>query len=322
LVVGTHALIEDTVELAALAVCVVDEQHRFGVRQRAALDAKAPGELAPHVLHMTATPIPRTLALTAYGDLDATVLRELPAGRKPVETFVVDGARARARAYERIREEIAAGRQCFVVCPLVEESEALQAKAATVEAERLAATELRDHRVALIHGQMGAAAKQQAMRSFAAGDADVLVATSVIEVGIDVPNATVILIEAAERYGLSQLHQLRGRVGRGGHPSLCILLGDPKLPRLKALASERDGFRLAEIDLELRGAGEVLGTRQSGLPEFRVATLPDDIELLDRARARARDLLAADPRLQRPENGLLRAAVIERFGSDLDPIPA
>jgi ATP-dependent DNA helicase RecG len=322
LVVGTHALIEDTVEFRDLALAVVDEQHRFGVRQRAALDSKAPGELAPHVLHMTATPIPRTLALTAYGDLDATVLRELPAGRLPVETFVVDGARARARAYERIREEIAAGRQCFVVCPLVEESEALQAKAATVEAERLRETELRDHRVALIHGQMPTAEKQAAMKSFAAGDADVLVATSVIEVGIDVPNATVMLIEAADRYGLSQLHQLRGRVGRGGHPSLCILFGDPKLPRLEALASERDGFRLAEIDLDLRGAGEVLGTRQSGLPEFRVARLPDDQELLERARLHADALLDADPRLELAEHGLLRAAIVERFGSDLDPIPA
>jgi ATP-dependent DNA helicase RecG len=322
LVVGTHALIEDTVGFRDLAVCVVDEQHRFGVRQRAALDAKAPGELAPHMLHMTATPIPRTLALTAYGDLDATVLRELPAGRRPVETFVVDGVRARARAYERIREEIAAGRQCFVVCPLVEESEALQAKAATVEADRLARTEFADHRVALIHGQMPTATKQEAMRSFAAGEADVLVATSVIEVGIDIPNATVMLIEAADRYGLSQLHQLRGRVGRGGHASLCILFGDPKLPRLDALANERDGFRLAEIDLDLRGAGEVLGTRQSGLPEFRVARLPDDQELLERAKLRADELLAADPRLALPEHGLLRDAVIRHFGSDLDPIPA
>ncbi len=322
LVVGTHALIEDTVDFRDLAVCVVDEQHRFGVRQRSALDAKARDDLTPHVLHMTATPIPRTLALTAYGDLDATVLRELPAGRKQVETHVVDGARARARAYERIREEIAAGRQCFVVCPLVEESEALQAKAATVEAERLQQTEFRDHRVALIHGQMLVAAKQEAMKRFAGGEADVLVATSVIEVGIDVPNATVMLIEAADRYGLSQLHQLRGRVGRGEHESLCILFGDPKLPRLAAIANERDGFRLAEIDLDLRGAGEVLGTRQSGLPEFRVARLPDDRELLERARLRADDLIAADPRLELPENGLLRAAIVERFGSDLDPIPA
>jgi ATP-dependent DNA helicase RecG len=322
LVVGTHALIEDTVRFRDLALAVVDEQHRFGVRQRAALDGKAPEGLAPHALHMTATPIPRTLSLTAYGDLDATVLRELPAGRQPVETYVVDGARARARAYQRIREEIAAGRQCFVVCPLVEESEALQARAATAEYERLRTSEFRDQRVELIHGQMPSKRKQAAMEAFAAGDADVLVATSVIEVGIDVPNATVMLIEAAERYGLSQLHQLRGRVGRGEHRSLCVLFGDPKLPRLEAIARERDGFRLAEIDLELRGAGDVLGTRQHGLPELRVARLPEDTELLVRARDRADLLLRADPRLEQPEHALLRDAVAARFGSELDPIPA
>jgi ATP-dependent DNA helicase RecG len=322
LVVGTHAVIEPTVEFRDLAVVVVDEQHRFGVRQRAALDAKAPEGLVPHALHMTATPIPRTLSLTAYGDLDATVLRQLPKGRRPVETFVVDGARARARAYERIREEIAAGRQCFVVCPLVEESEALQAKAATVEYERLRSTEFADLRVELIHGQLPSKRKAAAMQAFARGEADVLVATSVIEVGIDVPNATVMLIEAAERYGLSQLHQLRGRVGRGGHESLCIVFGDPKLPRLEAIAGERDGFRLAEVDLELRGAGDVLGTRQHGLPEFRVARLPEDAELLVRARDRADAILLEDPRLESPEHALLRDAVIGRFGSELDPIPA
>jgi ATP-dependent DNA helicase RecG len=336
LVVGTHALIEDAVEFRDLAVVVVDEQHRFGVRQRAALDAKAPEivgahpaepgasarRLAPHALHMTATPIPRTLSLTAYGDLDATVLRELPQGRRPVETHVVDGARARARAYERIREEIAAGRQCFVVCPLVEESEALQAKAATAEFERLREGEFRGLSVQLIHGQLPSKQKAAAMEAFAGGAADVLVATSVIEVGIDVPNATVMLIEAAERYGLSQLHQLRGRVGRGEHPSLCIVFGDPRLPRMEAIAKERDGFRLAEIDLELRGAGDVLGTRQHGLPELRVAQLPEDTELLVRARDRADELLLADPRLEGPEHALLRDAVVARFGPELDPIPA
>jgi ATP-dependent DNA helicase RecG len=322
LVVGTHALIEDPVEFRDLAVVVVDEQHRFGVRQRAALDAKAPKGLAPHALHMTATPIPRTLSLTAYGDLDATVLRELPRGRRPVETHVVDGARARARAYERIREEIAAGRQCFVVCPLVEESEALQAKAATAEFERLRTSEFADQRVELIHGQMPSKQKAAAMEKFAGGEADVLVATSVIEVGIDVPNATVMLIEAAERYGLSQLHQLRGRVGRGEHASLCILFGEPKLPRLEAIAGERDGFRLAEVDLQLRGAGDVLGTRQHGLPEFKVARLPDDVELLVRARDRADEILIDDPRLEQAEHALLREAVVSRFGSELDPIPA
>ena len=322
LVVGTHALIEDAVEFRDLAVVVVDEQHRFGVRQRAALDAKAPDGLAPHALHMTATPIPRTLSLTAYGDLDATVLRELPRGRRPVETHVVDGARARARAYERIREEIAAGRQCFVVCPLVEESEALQAKAATAEFERLRTTEFADQRVELIHGQMPSKQKAAAMEKFAGGEADVLVATSVIEVGIDVPNATVMLIEAAERYGLSQLHQLRGRVGRGEHSSLCVLFGDPALPRLEAIANERDGFRLAEIDLQLRGAGEVLGTRQHGLPVFKVARLPEDDELHVRARDRADQIMVEDPRLEQPEHALLREAVVGRFGSELDPIPA
>ena len=322
LIVGTHALIEPTVEFRALALVVVDEQHRFGVRQRAALDAKSSEDLVPHALHMTATPIPRTLALTAYGDLDVTILRELPAGRRPVETHVVDGARARARAYERIREEIAKGRQCFVVCPLVEESEALQAKAATVEAERLAASEFRDQRVELIHGQMPTKRKQEAMAAFVAGEADVLVATSVIEVGIDVPNATVMLIEAAERYGISQLHQLRGRIGRGEHESVCILFGDPTLPRLEAIAKEHDGFKLAETDLKIRGAGEVLGTRQHGMPEFKVARLPEDVGLLERARERAGEVLAADPRLEEPENALLREATVARFGSDMDPIPA
>ena len=322
MIVGTHALIEPGVEFRALGLVIVDEQHRFGVRQRAALDAKGAKGAVPHALHMTATPIPRTLALTAYGDLDVTILRELPAGRQPIATHAVDGARARARAYERIREEIAKGRQCFVVCPLVEESEALQAKAATVEAERLAATEFRDYRVELIHGQMPSKRKQEAMAAFAAGEADVLVATSVIEVGIDVPNATVMLIEAAERYGISQLHQLRGRIGRGEHESLCILFGDPSLPRLEAVAKERDGFKLAEVDLQLRGAGEVLGTRQHGLPEFRVARLPDDLPLLERARDRAQEVLDRDPNLDGPEHSLLREAAVAKFGSDMDPIPA
>jgi ATP-dependent DNA helicase RecG len=322
LLVGTHALIEETVRFRDLALVVVDEQHRFGVRQRAALEAKSPDGLSPHVLHLTATPIPRTLQLTAYGDLDVTILKELPAGRRPVETFVVDGARARARAYERAREEIAAGRQVFVVCPLVEESEALQARAATVEAERLRTTEFAHHRVELIHGQMPSKQKSEAMRQFAERNAAVLVATSVIEVGIDVPNATVMVIEGAERYGISQLHQLRGRVGRGEHPGLCILFGDPKQPRLSALAEETDGFKLAEVDLRIRGAGDLLGTRQHGLPTLRVARLPEDADLLERTRRRAFEALDADPGLESPEHDLMRAAAITRFGSDREPIPA
>src|SRR5215212_3433505 len=217
IVVGTHALIQDAVVFGRLEVAVVDEQHRFGVDQRRALEEKArdTGHV-PHVLHMTATPIPRTLALTVYGDLDVSLLDELPRGRRPITTHLISGERERARSYERIREELRAGRQAFVVCPLVAESEALQARAATAEYERLARTEFADFDVVLLHGQMRPREKQAAMAAFAAGGADVLVATSVIEVGIDVPNATVMLVEDAERYGISQLHQLRGRIGRGG----------------------------------------------------------------------------------------------------------
>ncbi len=323
LLVGTHALIEEAVAFDRLGVVVVDEQHRFGVNQRRALDRKAPEGVAPHVLHMTATPIPRTLALTAYGDLDVTVLRELPAGRRPIETFVASSERERSRAYDRIRDELRTGRQAFVVCPLVEESEALQARAATAEYERLRAGELADFRVVLLHGQLKPREKAAAMASFAEGGADVLVATTVIEVGIDVPNASVMLVENAERYGISQLHQLRGRIGRGPHDSLCLLFGPKESARLRALAEHRDGFKLAEIDLELRGEGEMLGTRQSGLAQFRVARLPEDAELLERARMRARAILDADPTLAEPEHVLLEEAVKAAYGADaLEPIPA
>ncbi|MFL5821630.1 MAG: ATP-dependent DNA helicase RecG [Solirubrobacteraceae bacterium] len=316
LVVGTHALIEDDVVFRSLAVAVVDEQHRFGVRQRQALDRKAPGGLAPHVLHMTATPIPRTLALTQYGDLDVTALRELPAGRRPIQTRVASSDAERARAYERIREELRAGRQAFVVCPLVSESDALQARAATDEYDRLNGTEFRDFRVVLLHGQLRPRHKQAAMGAFAAGEADVLVATSVIEVGIDVPNATVMLVEDADRYGISQLHQLRGRVGRGEHPSLCLLFGSTESPRLQALAASDDGFELAEVDLRLRGEGELIGTRQSGVAEV-------DLELLERAHRRAAALLEGDPDLSAPEHALLAGALEAAYGADaLAPIPA
>jgi ATP-dependent DNA helicase RecG len=309
LIVGTHALIEDTVVFDRLAVAVVDEQHRFGVRQRAALDAKAPAGLAPHVLHMTATPIPRTLRLASFGALDVTALRELPKGRRPIATFVAPGERERERAYERMREELRAGRQAYVVCPLVSESEALQARAATAEYERLKATELADFEVVLLHGQMRPREKAGAMEAFASGAADVLVATTVIEVGIDVPNATVMLVEDADRYGISQLHQLRGRVGRGEHESLCLLFGPRESPRLRALSEHRDGFALAEIDLELRGEGELYGTRQSGLARFRFARLPDDADVLERAHARAAALLGEDPLLEAPEHVLLADAL-------------
>jgi ATP-dependent DNA helicase RecG len=316
LIVGTHALIEEGVRFARLGVAVVDEQHRFGVRQRAALDAKGPDDDRPHVLHMTATPIPRTLALLGYGDLDFTLLRERPKGRRPAQTFVCATERERARAYERIREELRAGRQAFVVCPLVEESDLLQARAATAEFERLRDGELRDFRVVLMHGQLRPADKQAAMAQFAAAAADVLVATSVIEVGIDVPNATVMLVEDAERYGISQLHQLRGRIGRGEHQSVCILFGPKDSPRLRALASHSDGFELAEIDLELRGEGELVGTRQHGLAQFRVAELPRDAPLLERARAQARAIAAEDPDLSLAEHALLAEALVRAYGAE------
>ncbi len=322
-VVGTHALVEADVRLDRLAVVVVDEQHRFGVRQRAALDAKAPPGLVPHVLHMTATPIPRTMALLRYGDLDVTALRELPRGRRPVTTHVASTDAERARAYERIREELDAGRQAFVVCPLVEESEALQARAATAEYERLRGGELKDYRVALLHGQMRPREKQAAMLAFAGGGADVLVATTVVEVGIDVPNATVMLVEGAERYGISQLHQLRGRVGRGEHAAVCLLFGPKTAARLRALAEHSDGFELARIDLELRGEGELAGTRQSGLAQFRVARLPEDEALAEAAKTCAEALLGADPQLAEPEHALLAGALAQAYGAaELAPLPA
>src|SRR3954463_13157514 len=319
MMVGTHALIEQDVEFSRLAVCVVDEQHRFGVRQRAALDEKGPGGAAPHTLHMTATPIPRTLSLTAYGDLDATVLRELPAGRQPVDTWVV-GEEKRAGAYGFIRDRLREGRQAYVVCPLVEGSQTLEAKAATEEAERLRTTEFKDFEVGLLHGQMPAREKQAAMERFATGASDVLVATSVIEVGIDVANATVMLIEGAERYGLSQLHQLRGRVGRGEYASQCILFAEAgselATRRLEAIATERDGFKLAEVDLALRGEGEILGTRQHGLPRFRVAELPEDVVVLTEARKEVIALLERTGSLEAAELGPLIDAARARFGDE------
>jgi ATP-dependent DNA helicase RecG len=326
LVVGTHALIEADVAFARLALAVVDEQHRFGVRQRGALDAKGPGDAAPHTLHMTATPIPRTLSLTAYGDLDVTALHELPAGRRPVRTWVV-GEEKRAGAYEFIRERLREGRQAFVVCPLVAESDKFQARAATKEGERLAKGEFRDFEVDVLHGQMKASDKQRAMAGFASGETQVLVATSVIEVGIDVANASVMVIEEADRYGLSQLHQLRGRVGRGEHESHCILFADTEAEaatiRLEAISSERDGFKLAEVDLSLRGEGEILGTRQHGLPRFRVATLPEDAGMLMSAREEVRALLRRHGSLDAPELGPLMDAARLRFGDErAEPIAA
>jgi ATP-dependent DNA helicase RecG len=322
-VVGTHALLEDDVRLRRLAVVVVDEQHRFGVRQRATLDAKAPEGLVPHVLHMSATPIPRTMALLRYGDLDVTALRELPKGRRPISTHVASTDAERARAYELIREELDAGRQAFVICPLVEESEALAARAATAEFERLRGGELVDYQVALLHGQMRPREKQEAMAAFAGGGADVLVATTVVEVGVDVPNATVMLVEGAERFGISQLHQLRGRIGRGEHASVCLLFGPKHAARLRAVSECCDGFELARIDLGLRGEGEIAGTRQSGLAQFKVARLPEDEALAEAARVCAQALLEADPELEDAEHALLADALAAAHGEEQrQPLPA
>ena len=325
LLVGTHALIEPTVKFARLGLCVVDEQHRFGVSQRRALDEKGVEGMAPHVLHMTATPIPRTLSLTAYGDLDTTALHELPAGRQPVTTQLVE-EHQRGEAFEFLRRRLREGRQAFVVCPLVSESEKVAGKAAAVEADRLRAGELREFRVGLLHGQMRSEEKAEAMRAFAAHETDVLVSTTVIEVGIDVANATVMVIEGAERFGVSQLHQLRGRVGRGEHPSQCLLFaeeaGELARKRLAAVAGEGDGFKLAEIDLELRGEGEILGTRQSGLPRFAVAKLPEDGPVLMEARREVLALLQRHGSLSDPALGPLLDAAHRRFGTGAaDPIP-
>ena len=348
LIVGTHALIEPDVRFQALAVAVVDEQHRFGVRQRAALDGKADSPAGPHVLHMTATPIPRTLALAQYGDLDTSVLRELPQGRQPIETRIVAGDAARARAYERLREQLRQGRQAYVVCPQIEQADEQTAgragtgagragasagatgaaaerdevRAAVAELERLRASELRDHRLVLLHGAMRPREKAQAMAEFASGAGDVLVATTVIEVGIDVPNATVMLIENAERFGISQLHQLRGRIGRGEHRSLCLLMGPPGAARLRALREHADGFALAEIDLRLRKEGELIGTRQSGVGQFRIACLPEDEALLERARVQAQAIMREDPQLQAPEHALLGDRLeLELGAAAIEPIP-
>jgi ATP-dependent DNA helicase RecG len=301
-VIGTHAVISEAVAFPRLGLAVVDEQHRFGVGQRAALQAKGSGR-EPHLLALTATPIPRTLALTVYGDLSISTIRELPPGRQPIRTEIRD-RRALPKIEAFLAAEAAEGRQSFVVVPLVAESDALQVASAEAEAERLA-TALPQLRIGLVHGQQRAADRDATMTAFAAGEKDVLVATTVIEVGIDVPNASVILIEDAERFGLAQLHQLRGRVGRGVHRSFCILLSDATDPlaqeRLAVVRESQDGFHIAEQDLRLRGAGNLLGTRQSGLPPLRVASLfePRHLALAERARSMADAVVEADPVLQR-----------------------
>ncbi len=319
-VVGTHALIQKQVQFANLALVVIDEQHRFGVEQRAALRQKG---YNPHLLVMTATPIPRSLALTVWGHLDVSVLDEMPPGRQPVETKVIT-ERLRERAYDFIRREVQEGHQAFMIYPLVEESENIEARAAVVEYEHLQEQIFPELKLGLLHGRMSSAEKEQVMAAFAGGDLDVLVATSVVEVGIDVPNATVMLINGAERFGLAQLHQFRGRVGRGAEKSYCLLLArttsEDAMERLKAMEETNDGFVLAEKDLEMRGPGEFLGTRQSGLPELPLA-MRADLRVLHEVRTAAAALLNSDPELTQSEHRYLRrrvAAIWDAEGAEGD----
>jgi ATP-dependent DNA helicase RecG len=310
LVVGTHALIQERLEFARLGLAVVDEQHRFGVEQRASLRAKGAN---PHLLVMTATPIPRSLALTVYGDLDLSILDEMPPGRKPVITHLKP-LRDRAKVYEAVRSLLQQGHQVYVICPLVEESEKLQSQAATALAEELSRKVYPEYRVALLHGQLNAAEKDAALDAFHRGEARVLVSTTVVEVGVDVPEASVMVIENAERFGLAQLHQLRGRVGRGERQSYCVLLSDPSTEegrqRLEVLATTQDGFRIAEEDLRIRGPGEFAGTRQAGIPAFRIANVLTDLPLLQEARDDALAWVERDPELSLPESTALRQEVL------------
>ena len=312
-IIGTHALVSDATVFQNLGLVVTDEQHRFGVAQRSKLSAKGQD---PHLLVMSATPIPRTLALIMYGDLEVSILDELPPGREPVDTFLVNES-YRPRINNFIRKQVAEGHQCFVVCPAVEENESLDIKSAEVWAETLQKTVFPDLRVLLIHGQMKAAEKEEVMAAFARGDADVLVATTVIEVGVDVPNATLMVIEDADRFGLSQLHQLRGRVGRGKAKSYCILTSHNKNPetlqRLKALCKTTDGFKIAEEDLQMRGPGDFFGSRQSGLPVFRVANLSCDLQTLTLAQKASARWIDTEGAADTPEGKALRERIGQLF---------
>ena len=320
ILIGTHALIEDRVQFANLGFVVIDEQHRFGVEQRARLWTK--NARPPHILVMTATPIPRTLAMTLYGDLDVSVIDELPPGRRPIKTYHYTDA-ARLKLFGFMRQEIKKGRQIYVVYPLIEESEAMDYKDLTDGYEAISRDfPLPEYVTAICHGRMKPADKEESMRQFKEGEAQILVATSVIEVGVDVPNATVMVIESAERFGLSQLHQLRGRVGRGGEQSYCILMSGEKLSResrarLDAMCETNDGFRLAELDLKLRGAGDINGTLQSGMAfDLKIASPTADIQILTLSREAAAEILAADPALKSPENRGLEALRKRYSGKD------
>jgi ATP-dependent DNA helicase RecG len=319
LLVGTHALVQETVGFQDLSLIVIDEQHRFGLHQRIALKEKG---AHPDVLIMTATPIPRTLALTYYGDLDVSVLDEMPPGRHPATTRVVRSEDERRKAYDLVREQVREGRQAFVVCAAIDEENRLEVKAAEKEADRLANQVFPDLRIALLHGRMRPKEKDRIMESFRAGEADLLISTTVIEVGVDVPNATVMLVENAERFGLAQLHQLRGRIGRGGHHSWCVLF-DESPPenqearaRIEVVAKSSNGFELADEDLRLRGEGTLFDIRQSGMPDLRLARLAYDTELVRRARTEAFSLIESDPELSGHRD--LRAEMERRFADSID----
>ncbi len=312
IIVGTHALITDDTLFKNAALVITDEQHRFGVRQRLALTEKG---LQAHTLVMTATPIPRTLSLILYGDLDVSIIDELPPGRKPIETRWVT-EKKRKQVYEFLVENVKKGRQGYIVCPLIEESETLTAKSAVEYAENLKKTVFPTLSIEVMHGRLKAAERQNIMSRFVSGEIDILVSTTVIEVGVDVPNATIMLIENAERFGLSQLHQLRGRIGRGEHSSYCIMFsqgGKIADKRMEIMCESSDGFKISEKDLELRGPGEFFGIRQHGLPELRVASLPADMHLVGLAKDAVEELLVSDPKLQSPEHKLLRDRVHQKF---------
>jgi len=318
ILVGTHALLYGDAKFSRLGLAVIDEQHRFGVEQRALLRGKGD---EPDVLVMTATPIPRTAAMLVYGDLDRSELREMPPGRTPIETTVVGPSPLEhAAAWDHLRAEVDAGRQAYVVCPLVDDKGKVEAKAATAEYERLQSEELRALHVGLLHGQMKSKEKEEVMAAFRAGTVQVLVATTVIEVGVDVPNATVMVVEDADRFGLSQLHQLRGRVGRGEAASHCFLFADPTTTdgeeRVRAMAASADGFDLAEKDLEIRGAGEVFGERQSGFSDLKLGRIPRDEAIVMETRRAAEEILDADPDLI--EHAQLRDEVADLLGNDVE----
>lgn len=321
LLIGTHALLSDTVSFFRLGLVITDEQHRFGVSQRAALSAKAGEGQRAHVLVMSATPIPRTLALMVYGDLDLSILDELPPGRVPIQTMLI-GEDKRARLYGFLRKQVQEGRQVYVVCPTVEEGQLVDVKSAEVHGAHLQKEVFPDLTLGVLHGRMKPKEKEQVMRDFAEGRTQILVATTVIEVGVDVPNATVMVIENAERFGLSQLHQLRGRVGRGGEKSYCVLMseakGDVSRERLHALCQSTDGFHIAEEDLRLRGPGDFFGARQHGLPQLQIADLAGDMRVLKEAQQAAQSLLQNDPGLERGEHGGLKAKILHLFEEHRD----